>query len=105
MSSSIPFVKVYFDSTWVTFKQTAICTPLNFTCPPVTYSYGVSYMSDFYNFAGVYINNIIFDISASKITLSGSNIQDIELYKYTTTYTIYNNSVIYNFNNFCGPIS
>jgi hypothetical protein len=54
VSSSIPAIKVYFDSAWISFSQNARCTPQNVSCTPNTYPYSIALISDFYNFAAAF---------------------------------------------------
>lgn len=105
VSSSIPYIKVYFDSSWIAFSQSTVCTPQVTICTPVTYPYNISFISNFYNFAAAYNQNITFNISASIITFSGSSVQDVQMDRYIGNYIFFNSSVNYNFNEFCGPIA
>jgi hypothetical protein len=103
--ASNPSIKVYFDSSWMAFTQSIQCTPQTPACTPTTYTYSVALISDFYNFAGCFIQNVTFDISASIISFSSPDIYDVELSEYTGNYVFFNSSVNYSFNTFCGPIS
>lgn len=103
--ASNPSIKVYFDSSWMTFTQNIQCTPQSVSCTPTTYTYSVVLISDFYNFAGYFIQNVTFDISASIISFSSPNIYDVKLSEYTDNYVFFNSSMNYSFNTFCGPIS
>jgi hypothetical protein len=87
------------------FEQTTVCTPQMANCTPTTYPYNVSFISDFYNFAAVFNQNLTFNISASVITFAGDTIQDVIMDRYVGNYVFFNSSVNYNFNNFCGPIA
>jgi hypothetical protein len=75
--SSNPSIKVYFDSSWMAFTQTVRCTPQTAGCTPTTYTYSVALISGFYNFAACFIQNVTFDISASVISFSAPNIEDV----------------------------
>lgn len=103
--TSNPSIKVYFDSSWIAFTQSMQCTPQTPACTPTTYTYSVALISDFYNFAGWFIQNVTFDISASIISFSSPDIYDVELSKHAGNYVFFNSSVNYSFNTFCGPIS
>jgi hypothetical protein len=99
----MPFIKIYFDSSWVTFQQPTVCTPQT-GCATTTYQYVLTFISNFYNFGAMYNESITFDINASEITYTSSPLPDVQLDRYVTNYILYNSSNIYNFNNFCGPI-
>lgn len=93
VSSEIPFIKVYFDSSWIAFSQSTVCTPNTCSSTPNTYFYNLSIISNIYNFAAAYNQNITFNVSASFITFSGSTIQDVEMEKYVGNYVSFNSSV------------
>ena len=50
----MPFIKIYFDSSWISYQQFTVCTPSS-GCAPTTYPYMLTFISNFYNFAAMYL--------------------------------------------------
>jgi hypothetical protein len=44
------FLKIYFESTWISFSNTPTCFTSNPSCPPLTYNYSLNFASILFNF-------------------------------------------------------
>lgn len=79
VKSSMTYIKVFFDSSWISYEQDTVCTPSN-NCSPITnYQYDISFLSVFYNFGASFNASITYDISASVLQTKDPNITDVTL--------------------------